>query len=118
MFTSLDRPASLLYLPIPRFFFWVSAYVVIALLAGVKLLMVSVWYPRVVVANVLLAAVMVALVIGWAQAWGTYRRLRRLNRGDSAETLLLHRYRVQSRRVGVSAATVTVLLAVINMLRM
>jgi hypothetical protein len=118
MFTTLDRPASQLYVPAPRFFFWVSAYVVIALLGAVKLLTVSVMYPRVIVASVLLAVVMLALVVGWAQAWGTYRRLRRLQCGDSTEMLLLHRYRIQSRRVGVGAASVTVLLAVINMLRM
>src|SRR5579862_3933614 len=95
MFTTLDRPASPLYLPKPRYFFSASAWVAIALAVGGKFAVsLGALIPKYV-----LLVVMAALVAGWVQVMLTYRSIRNVQIGGTAEAALLHTYKTQLRRV-------------------
>jgi hypothetical protein len=115
MFASTGRPANLLYSPTPRYFFSASAWVAVALAIGGKFALslgAGALVPRCA-----LLVVMAAVAVGWIQVMLTYRSIRTVHVGVSAEAALLHRYRMQLRRVIVVALGLTLLLCVVNLLR-
>jgi hypothetical protein len=116
MFASLNRPENLLYVPTPRYFIPASVWVAVALAFGVKFI-VSLGAGALIPRCALLV-VMAALVVGWVQAWLTYRSIRTVESGGAAEASLLQRYKIQLRRVILTALVLTLLFCVFILLRM
>jgi hypothetical protein len=119
MFELLERPPNPLYSPEPRHFIAASGFVLWAVLAVVKLLILyAARFP--LRAGVPLGAVILILAVAWVRVYRTYRRARTALECRSSEDETAARvahYKTQLKRLTIPATTLTLLFWAFMMLR-